>query len=501
MRNWSEYQQNVFAFVANNSSSVVINAVAGSGKTTTIVECAKRESAKGKSILFLAFNKSIATELATKMQGTNIECKTLHSHGFRGLAKAIGGNVTTDNNKWRKYVTNNLYGLTDATFNDKREEYAFISNCVTLLNLCRINLVQSGDMKAINAIAQHHGIDCIWDEPKVVNTILADAYNVTEIIDFTDMITAPCTNDTARRNTPKYDIVFVDECQDLSKAQRELVLCSLAKGGKFVAVGDPKQAINGFCGADCNSFYELVKLANNNELPLSVCYRCGKDIIAQAQALVPNIKAFEGAANGIVRHTTELAEIQRGDMVICRKSAPLVGLCLKMIANGISAKVKGTDIAEGLKKLIEKMKAKNIHYLYDKLDNELENIRKRAERQGITNTDNCPSVLAFKDKIECIRVIAETCTSIAQVVAKLDNLFSDYKSNNMVMLSTIHKAKGLEADNVFIIVPNKLPLTFKGQQEWELEQEYNLKYVAITRAKKVLTFVDLDEDSIAEYQF
>jgi superfamily I DNA/RNA helicase len=59
----------------------------------------------------------------------------------------------------------------------------------------------------------------------------------------------------------------------------------------------------------------------------------------------------------------------------------------------------------------------------------------------------------------------------------------------------------LEADNVWIIVPDKLPLRFKGQQDWEFQQELNLCYVAYTRAKKVLTFVDLNEEELATYQF
>jgi superfamily I DNA/RNA helicase len=64
------------------------------------------------------------------------------------------------------------------------------------------------------------------------------------------------------------------------------------------------------------------------------------------------------------------------------------------------------------------------------------------------------------------------------------------------MLSTVHKAKGLEADNVFIICPELLPMRMEGQQEWEYQQELNLKYVAVTRAKKRLVWVDVDEKSV-----
>lgn len=500
---WSQYQEAVFNFIENpNNGSCVINAVAGSGKTTTIVEAAKRAARQGYSVLFLAFNKSIASELTTKMQGYNrIECKTLHAHGFKALLKASATKLGTDNAKWYKYVKSNIPTL--SSFNlEEKEQNTFAHNTNALLQLCRINLITEGHLDDIVAVAQHHGIDCQWDEYQAVNTLLSICYRLEDTIDFTDMITLPCTM-ACKRYITKYDLIFVDECQDLSKAQQTLLLNSLTPKGRFIAVGDPKQAINGFCGADNESFYNLVKKANGHELPLSVCYRCGSDIIKLAQSIVPNILPFEGACKGeVIADATDLTNVKYGDMIICRKSAPLVSLCLKMIANGISAKVKGKDLAEGLKKLIEKQHAKNIHYLYDHLDKELDGIKKRVERSGLcTNIDNAPSVVNFMDKLECIKVIAESCTSISQIINKLDTLFADYTNGSCVTLSTIHKAKGLEADNVFIIVPNKLPLTYKGQQEWEFEQEMNLKYVAITRAKKCLTIVNLDEDGIAKYQF
>ena len=87
-REWSKYQKAVFEFVENSKDSAVINAVAGSGKSTTIVEASKIAIKHG-SVLFLAFNKSIAQELAVKMEGTGVECKTLHSHGFRAIQKKL----------------------------------------------------------------------------------------------------------------------------------------------------------------------------------------------------------------------------------------------------------------------------------------------------------------------------------------------------------------------------------------------------------------------------
>ena len=73
-------------------------------------------------------------------------------------------------------------------------------------------------------------------------------------------------------------------------------------------------------------------------------------------------------------------------------------------------------------------------------------------------------------------------------------MFTDEKINNAVMLSTAHKSKGLEANRVLILLPNKLPLKWPHQLEWQLRQEMNLKYVALTRAKKELVFVDIEEN-------
>lgn len=308
------------------------------------------------------------------------------------------------------------------------------------------------------------------------------------------MLTMPITDKSIGKKLQKFDLVFIDEAQDLSKAQQQLMLAAIAKGGKFVAIGDPKQAINGFAGAMNDSFDQLKNLANGNCLPLSVNYRCGKKIIAEAQSVMPAIQAFEGSGNGNVEDVQDFKKLQRGDMIICRKSAPLVGLCLKLIANRQSAYVKGKDIAEGLKKLVVKFKPKNLLSLYNKLDEELEKLTKDQLKKGFK--EDSPVVMSYKDKIECIHIIAESCTSVKQLTDKLDMLFDDKANGRAIALSTIHKSKGLEADNVFIIVPDKLPLSWKGQQDWEREQELNLKYVAITRAKKNLYYVRLDEDQL-----
>ena len=418
-RNWSEFQTAIFNKVADPTfGSFTVNAVAGSGKTTTIVECASRESGKGLSILFLAFNKSIVNELRSRLP-MSIDCKTLHSHGYRALMKASRGTrLVTDDKKWGNYINANLSVLSSRTFGEDESmaRANFVSNCTNLLDKCRVNLVKSGQTRHIEELADFFGYDLIADEVSVVSSCLASAYKVDSVIDFTDMITTSVFS--CKRYIPKYDLIFVDEAQDLNKAEQELLLASLTPNGRFVAVGDPKQAINGFAGADCESFANLTRIANNKCLPLSVCYRCGKAQIALAQEIVPYINAFEGACEGEVKHTTRFDGLKAGDMILCRKSAPLVGLCLKLIANGISANVKGRDICEGLKSLVNKTKARTISKLFEKLDHEVELAHKRAEKKGLNPAD-APFVVSLQDKVDCIEVIAGTCNTVTEVLRNL----------------------------------------------------------------------------------
>jgi superfamily I DNA/RNA helicase len=88
-----------------------------------------------------------------------------------------------------------------------------------------------------------------------------------------------------------------------------------------------------------------------------------------------------------------------------------------------------------------------------------------------------------------------------QLKSYINRIFSDENIENAVMLSTAHKSKGLEANRVMILLPHKLPLKFPQQQKWQEAQELNLKYVALTRARKELIFVDLTEAELLKQKF
>lgn len=503
---YSPYQLAIFNEIENGNSNIAINAVAGSGKTTTIVSACKRLKMRERDVKFLAFNKLIADELKCKLHGY-AEVSTLHSFGYAILRSVYnnskGKRITIDSWKWQKYVKDNLFSLSSIITQDTpySKVYGFCCNVAKLFELARVNLVQYGELDKLNSLADEHQVHLLFDEVRVTNILLDQAYEMPRdlTIDFTDMIVLPLLH---KEFIPSYKFVFIDECQDLNAAQRELMLCA-AKGGRFVAVGDRNQAINGFAGADCASFDKIANLPNTKELPLSVNYRCGSNMIRLAQELVPNIVAHENAIEGEVSHITKLTKstFKPNDMVLCRTSAPLVGLCMKLIANNIAAVVKGRDIAQGLKALIDNANTNSIDEVLDYLENEKTKLVAVIKKERKCDEKDAKESTRYKnleDRCKCIENIClYSIRDCNELKGYIDRLFTDENVKNAVMLSTAHKSKGLEANRVLIILPHKLPLTWKNQKEWQYQQEVNLRYVALTRAKKELIFVDMEENTLA----
>ena len=507
---WSKYQNDIFDYACNlENGSFCISAVAGSGKTTTIVECARRLAMTDGSlkILFLAFNKSIADKLKEKTtEFPQIKCSTLHALGLAAMYKS-NMKFTLNDNKYKNFVRDNWakYSKTAQQLNNKKI-WIFIKNCIELLRLSRLNLIEPKDIDGVATVAYHHNIDPIADEVETVAKMLAKCKSLVYFkkkgsyeIDYTDMICLPLT-DAFSKYIFKYDIVFIDEAQDLNLAQQELMLSAVKPGGKFIAAGDRHQSIMGFGSALSDSFDQLCRKADNVELPLSVNYRCGYNIVREAKEFVPQIEQFEEAEPGEVLHATDLSSAQPGDMILCRKTNPLLIVALKMMRSGKSAYVLGTDIAEKMKMMIERVSddgsSLTLDVLYSKLDARVMAKAEELRALGVKNLNTHPNYIAVADAVTCIKTVGSSCADVPDLLQMIDKLFNDTMSGNAVMLSTVHKAKGLEADNVFIICPEILPMIMPGQLEWERQQEMNLRYVAITRPKKRLVYVDVLEKMI-----
>ena len=501
---WSGYQLAIFSEVVFGSGNIAVNARAGSGKTTVVKACVQLLNAGEKNVVYLAFNKDIVDKTTEELKGM-AELRTTHSFGLRVIGKVTRYRHEILN-KGTKYMPE-IKERIDLPKGSEDYESA-VGECDKLLKLCRVNLIKHNDFNAIRGIIDMYSISIYANEVEVVNNILAKCYRMgnvfnregKEVIDYDDMITLP---NFLHQYFPKYRYVFIDECQDLNTAQRELMHYACRDGGRFIAVGDPNQAINGFAGADCESFAHIASLPNTKEMPLSVNYRCGKTIISLAQKIVPQIEAFEGAIDGTITRISELkvSTFRPNDMVLCRTTAPLVSMCFKLIRNGVTALVKGRDIATNLLNLIDKSKAKSVTQFYDWAEKQKTKLLDDlVKKQGISRKEASESsaYIGFCDKVESILAVGENESNMGKVKDILNGMFTKDRRENAVMLSTAHRSKGLESDRVLILLPDKLPLYWKGQLDWEYQQERNLQYVAYTRAKKELVFVTLQQKELYE---
>ena len=469
----SKYQQAVYDFVEHGKGNAVISAVAGSGKTTTIVNALELIPVR-KRIIFCAFNNSIVDELKDRCP-SYVDVTTMHSLGWRSMLWYYEKQCKLNPNKVFNTCEDVLWHI------QKRERFYYFFVIQKLIDLYRQSLVQSKDELA--ELAYRHSLDLQGQEIQDAIKVFMVMLDNTREFDFTDMIYVPAVLDDLPLK--KYDYVFVDECQDLNIAQQSIIKKIMKPDARLIAVGDPNQSIYGFAGADVESFNKLLSIPNTIELPLSVCYRCGKEIVKKAQQIVPHIEAFEGAPKGISR-TGTIEEIEEGDWVLCRNVRPLVILCVHLIKNKKQAHVKGKDIGRSLINLLKQTNTRSYAVAFKKLKRKLEKVRKELKARGMESVEKHPKVVNLREKISVIDYLSEGDDSTVSIIKKLEEIFEEKEDG--VLLSTIHKSKGLENDRVFLVCPELLPSRY-AVQEWQLEQEANLEYVAYTRAKKELVIV------------
>ena len=482
----SKYQKTVYTYIQKGKGNAVIDAVAGSGKSTTIVNALKLIPSD-KRVLFLAFNKSIVEELKIKIGNmSNVDICTLHSLGCKATLRVYKSVV--NDSKYSAWLNNGIHsGFITPDMSLSAEDKSDWKDAISkLIDLGRVNL--ANDKNQLGEIAYKHGIYPVDNELDVALRGIDWGKNNTSEIDFTDMIYLPVVKDIRMF---QYDWVFIDECQDLNAAQRNLFLKCVKPNGRFVAVGDPRQAIYGFAGADVSSFNLLKVIPHTVKLPLSVCYRCDADIIQLAKELVPQIEARDNAPSGTICIDAKIADVKDGDMILCRVSAPLVDLCMRYIGQGVKAYVKGRDVGTNLVNMIKKTKRDKMVDVMERLRRELSKIiGKEVARTKCTQEEamNSSTYKTYEDKLNAIEVLVDGLETATEVIDRIDAIFSD-DSRSGICLSTVHKSKGLESDNVFILCPDKFYLKRAMQIQWSAEQEANLVYVAYTRAKHYLGFI------------
>lgn len=493
-------------------------AVAGSGKSFCISKGLHflPETVRNNTAV-VCFNKAIKEEMQNKLtkEGlAGVYVNNIHSIGMGYLKnnltshyRKLGASATEirekanfslDNRKAQKVATEFVSPevesrKSDSEFNAK----TYSDNVIRLVNLGRSYLTS----KKLQEIASNYRMALEGNEPEVAAEVIKAMTLNTSTIDFADMLWLPNVLHAKTGWTfDKYQLVIVDEAQDLSKAQREIVLKMVSTNGRFIAVGDPKQMITSFAGADAASWNALGKIGQYNvDMPLTVSYRCGKGMEKLVNDHVPYFQVHENNVGLKVENLGDLKrlsfnDLKEGDFVICRNTSPLISVCLRLISQKKKATILGTEIAENLIGFI-KTHTKNRSDMNAVLSSMWESYDKAVEKLISSGMDyeeaqEQPHISNMELRINCISVISEEASTPKEAETVLRKIFKS--KGEGITLMTGHKSKGLEADRIFVLDPHLLPAKM-AKSPVEVEQEKNLRYVIYTRAKKFVGHLSSDE--------
>lgn len=493
---WSDEQSNILNWFNTGAGNLVVRARAGTGKTTTLLEGVSRAT-EGK-ILLTAFNKSIATELQSRIRGP-AEAKTLHSLGFSIITKTWG-RVKMDKDRGKRLAekaAKNLYG--------SNVPFQVINNAKRLASMVK-SISPDAEVDEIYDIAEMGdyapGEDARdgntnWDLGHVAE-IAASAMDLAVendgSVDFDDMVYIPVR---MRWRNPTYQLVCIDEAQDMSKSQLTLALSVALPKSRIAVIGDDRQAIYAWRGADSSSLDRMKRELRASELPMTITRRCPKKVVNLAAQLVPDFRAAPEAPEGILRDCgidEMIATCDIGDFVLSRKNVPLVRACLSILKTGKRAMIRGRDLGQTLLTTVRGLKATTMTELYERLDA----WEHREVEKALKNTRTAEDKMELvREKAELVRAIGEDCTNVMELMSRLDCLFGD-ESKGSVICSTVHRAKGLEAARVFVMMDTMFNIS--NPDSPRAREEDNIRYVGFTRAKKELVLVSASVPSRPEKQ-
>lgn len=540
----STYQQDILDFFLNNpQSNMLVNALAGSGKSTTA--CMLSEHSK-TSDLYIAFNASVVEEFKKKIKNPKTKVMTMHSLAYSIMLynveqeskdsgekpKGFGSQrskrtVSLDNFKPHKILDEEItkrYGR----YIEFAKRVFLKDNYINLYNLCRLTLTDMSSNKDVSRLIDDHvlflyygdegysapDISEITSTLKILDTKSRQQFETQGVIDFTDMLWITF-------NKLKYDNwevpywalytnIYCDEVQDFSNIQLNFLKFIKRTKGRYVFIGDFHQAIYNFAGANAQAFNQIPKMfAPVKTFDLPICYRCAKSHLSRVNREygIP-ILPCDDAPMGFVKtiDKSKISEYAKaGDMVISRKNKWIAEVVLDLARNGTPIFIEDKEMVGSIKRQILSSKCTSVDTLEKFLQKVISNYNKKLfeivsknSREGGHEEEHLEAVAEANSKIDNTSFLLEilegylenhaSSDSVSKFSNFIDKLLNTTPSPNCVRLCSIHKAKGLEATNVFVLNEAKINYDFRNSKEQNI-QEKNLSYIATTRAKEGLYLV------------
>lgn len=478
----TEEQQAIVDVALTEDQNILINALAGAAKTTTLELLAERLPIQ--PILSIAFNKRIAEEMAKKLPG-HVKCSTINALGHRVWSEATGRRLTVDTKKNStifRAVLDNMPRTAKYELSDSFDEVMKIVRTAKVQGYIPKSAYPNAK-RIITDEAFWNGLEDIPTPEQIacVEEILIKSINsaYAGLIDFDDQIYMP----TLFGGTfPKFPLTMIDESQDLSPLNHAMLDKLVTEGRRLMAVGDPWQAIYGFRGSMSNSMAELGKRFECKEMTLSISFRCPRSVVRKANERVPHMRFPDWAIEGEVKDvgSWDIDKIKEGSTVICRNNAPLFKATLDLLKNGRSAKLVGAEIGPGLVKIMRKFGHEYMvqSVVFDKIAKWEEDALKKSRSPG-----------AIADKRECLEVFASAGPNLGAAIAYAEHVL--FKAAGTTTLLSGHKSKGHEWEHVYHLDPWRIPSKWASPGTEEFNQELNCRYVIETRAKNTLNLISM----------
>ena len=477
---------------AKGPSSLMVNALAGTGKTTTLQMLAA--VLPREPILALAFNKKIKEELEKRFP-PNFTVMTMNGLGHRAWAKTINkSKMLIDDKKLGRLTTEALkaFPSSKGSWNEIRQLVVYaMQRGVVPTQFQNAKGLLPDTPETWQAIASDYDLLLTPDECKLSRRILCASIDegMKGCISYDDQIYLPVV---FPGDFPRFNTVLVDEAQDLSPLNHQMLRKCAA--GRLIVVGDPRQAIYAFRGADSSSMDSIKTLRPDwIELPLNTTFRCPLSVVERQHNHAPQYIAAPSNPQGEILDLTGTkwtwASIPEGETaVLCRNNAPLISMAFKLIRQGVGVNMLGREIGKGLSTIVKKLcpdQSTPIDAFLPLLANWHETEKSKAEAN-----DDSTKAANTTDKYESIIAVssAKGPATVAELIEELTFLFA--KNNGQVILATGHKAKGLEWNNVIHLDPWRIPSKY-AKTPAEIRQENNLRYVLETRTKHTLILANL----------
>lgn len=474
-------QAAIITAATTTRDNLLISALAGAAKTSTLVMLANNPTMMEIPTLTLAFNKKIAEEMKNRLPPNCISL-TLNSLGHKVWGQAIGRRLHVSTKK-------NYNIIKDLIDKEKRKDfkddlYASFSDLLRTLAHGKSQgwVPDSCTRRHTSLLSDADFFRSLDEELPAYHEALLTKAMLRSIdlaysgqIDFDDQI---YMSTCFPSKFPQYPLVMVDESQDLSPLNHAM-LEQIVDGERLIAVGDQCQAIYAFRGAYGDSMTRLQQKFSMTEFPLSTSFRCPVAVINEARWRAPHMTAPDWAKPGTISSlgTWSIDDLPQDAVILCRNNAPIYNLAILLLTEGRYPQIVGNDIGKTLLKAVAKLGDRSLprEEAYAALETyQLHRLSRTRDH----------AKAAVKDFCKCLSIFLDHGETLGGAINYAEHLMT---VTGPIKMMTGHKSKGLEFPHTFILDRHLLRTDEEGGRG--MNQDCNLLYVMQTRAQETLTYI------------